>query len=643
MDRSLPEILNMTLSGLNLITQAISIYDEDLKLVIVNTPFKRMFDLPENLTTAGAAFEDTIRYLAVRGDYGPIDDLETFIAERSEQARTFEPHYLERTRANGTTITIEGSPLRQGGWVAVYSDITSAKQQEALLRDRSANLSEELLARSEELSKTNRNLTATITALEEAKRDLTASQDQLNLTNAMTPAHIARVDKNGVYSYSNRKLASVLPGRPNKIVGMTFAEALGEDVHATIAPAFARTLNGEAPVLEFEHKETGRFIRLAFTPDRSADGPIEGAYLLSMDVTEEVNARQALTHTRRRELAAQLTSGLAHDFSNLLTIILGQNERLLQLDTLPPEAADIAATIKAAAKRGGTLLDGLSQLDTRRPLQIRPAHIASFVDGFRALSQAAIPEDIALTIQNDITDPYLMLDEGFAQDTLLNLTLNAVDAINGAGEIDIHLRKAGAASFEITVQDDGPGFSDEALKTALAPFYTTKADGLGRGLGLSSAFDFAKSSNGNIRLANAPAGGARVTIRLPYLTAEPPAPGLVLLIEDSEDVRQTIRGYLQRMGHAVIEADNMAEALTLIKLPDITYIVTDLMLGNDGTGFDLLQKLRANGNDLPALVITGLDATNSLRQTVERSYPVLQKPFDYNALAAHLQGTSHGG
>ena len=643
MDRSLPEILNMTLSGLNLITQAISIYDEDLKLVIVNHRFQRMFDLPENLTTAGAAFEDTIRFLAERGEYGPIDDIEAFIAERTEQARTFEPHYLERTRANGTTITVEGSPLRQGGWVAVYSDITSLKQQEALLRDRSANLSEELLARSEELSKTNRNLTATITALEEAKRDLTASQDQLNLTNAMTPAHIARVDKNGVYSYSNRKLASVLPGRPNDIVGKTFAEALGADVHATIAPAFERTLNGEAPVLEFEHKDSGRYIRLAFTPDRSADGPIEGAYLLSMDVTDEVNARHALTHTRRRELAAQLTSGLAHDFSNLLTIILGQNERLLQLDDLPPEAAEIAATVKAAAKRGGTLLDGLSQLDTRRPLQIKPAHITNFVDGFCALAHAAIPDDVTLTVHNDINDPYLMLDEGFAQDTLLNLTLNAVDAMEGKGDIEILLHKAGAASFEIIVQDTGPGFSDEALKTALAPFYTTKANGLGRGLGLSSAFDFAKSSNGNIRLANAPNGGAKVTLRLPYLTAEPPAPGLVLLVEDSDDVRQTIRGYLQRMGHAVIEADNMAEALTLSDLPDITYIVTDLILGDGGTGFDLLQTLQSHGKDIPALVITGLDATNALRQTVEGSYSVLQKPFDYNALAAHLQGTADGG
>ncbi len=642
MDRTLPDIHNMTLAGLNLITQAISIYDEDLKLVIVNHRFQRMFGLPEELTTAGAAFEDTIRHLATRGEYGPIDDIEAFIEERTAQARTFEPHYLERTRANGTTITVEGSPLRQGGWVAVYSDITALKQQEALLRDRSANLSEELLARSEELSKTNRNLTATITALEEAKRDLTASQDRLNLTNAMTPAHIARVDKDGVYTYSNQKLSSIVPGRPNDVVGKTFTEALGEDVHAVIAPAFERTLNGEAPVLEFEHKDSGRFIRLALTPDRSADGPIEGAYLLSMDVTEEVNARHALTHTRRRELAAQLTSGLAHDFSNLLTIILGQTEQLMQLDTLSTEAAEIGATIKSAAKRGGALLDGLSQLDARRTLENRPVEIVQFVERFANLAQAAVPSDIAFEVVNEVSDRFLMLDEGFAQDTLLNLVLNATDAIEGSGKIGVYLRQTGSARLEFTVVDTGPGFSDDALKNAFAPFFTTKTGKPGRGLGLSSAFDFAKSSNGNIRISNGQTGGAIVTIRLPYITAEPAAPGVVLLIEDSDELRKTIRGYLRRMGHAVIETDSAAEALILAELPDITQIVTDLMLGDGPTGHDVLQQLRSAGNDTPALVITGLDAANELRRTVAQSFPVLQKPFDYNALAAHLQGTQDG-
>jgi PAS domain-containing protein len=143
-------------AGLNLIGQALSIYDSDLKLAACNARFAEMFDLPHALTKPGADFEDTIRHLAGRGEYGEIGDFDTFIRTRVDQARAFRPHYMERTRANGRTISVEGAPLPQGGWVTVYTDITEVKSQEQLLRTRSELLSEEVLARSEELAATNR-------------------------------------------------------------------------------------------------------------------------------------------------------------------------------------------------------------------------------------------------------------------------------------------------------------------------------------------------------------------------------------------------------------------------------------------------------------------------------------------------------
>ncbi|MFT5066735.1 MAG: PAS domain-containing protein, partial [Reinekea sp.] len=244
-------IQQLTSAGLNLITQAISIYDNDLRLVIANERFQRMFNLPPYLVETGARFEDTILHLVKCGDYGDVEDMDLFVAERLTQARAFEPHYFERTRANGTTISVEGVPLEEGGWVTVYTDISTIKAQEQLLQKRSANLSDELLARSEELSQTNRALMATITALKEAKRNLTASQDRLNLTNAMTPAHIARVGPDGVYTYSNQKLHTILPSQSSDVIGKHLLDALGEDVYRIIGPGFARALNGEAPVLEF--------------------------------------------------------------------------------------------------------------------------------------------------------------------------------------------------------------------------------------------------------------------------------------------------------------------------------------------------------------------------------------------------------
>ncbi|MDH3264347.1 MAG: PAS-domain containing protein, partial [Paracoccaceae bacterium] len=142
----------LTEAGLNLIQQALSIYDSELKLAVCNRRFQEMFDLPERFVTPGSDFGDLIRYLVERGEYGAQDDPDDAIRFRVDQARTFQPHYLERQRPDGTWISVEGSPLKQGGWVAVYTDITAIKRQEALLRARSEELSADLLAHAEELS-----------------------------------------------------------------------------------------------------------------------------------------------------------------------------------------------------------------------------------------------------------------------------------------------------------------------------------------------------------------------------------------------------------------------------------------------------------------------------------------------------------
>lgn len=632
MTRRTPDIQSMTISGLNLIKQAMSIFDADLNLVLANRQMQKMFDLPDRLVQTGASFEDTIRYVAKSGDYGEIDDIEAFVKERVAQARTFTPHYFERQRSNGTTISVEGSPLQEGGWVTVYTDITEIKSQEALLHDRSVDLSEALIARSEELSHTNRALTSTVTALEEAKHALTTSQDRLNLTNSMIPAHIARVGRDGVYTYSNRKLDSVIPDRPNDVLGHHMREALGPEVFAEIEPCFQEALNGTAPVKEFELPDQGRYIRVAFTPDITAAG-ITGVYILSMDVTEEARARTALTHSRRRELAAQITSGMAHDFANLLTIILGQQSRLAPLANTSPELKAISDTIHSAAQRGGVLLDGLSQIDAQRSLNISPVSVADFVINLEQLARAATPDHVRLSLGSDVPDSHLMFDAGFAQDALLNLVLNAVEAMEGPGDITLTLARYGEAFLQITVTDTGPGFSDHALKNALTPFYTSKGRQLGRGLGLSTAFDFAKSSGGTIRLANRDTGGAQVTLRIPYAPTKAITPGLVLLVEDTVEIREALRADLRRMGHAVIEAAEAHEAARLAAMPGVTHIISDLMLEDGTTGLDLSHRLEADGRLLPLTIITGLPPTDPLRVAAAKRHPVLTKPLSYDTLA----------
>ncbi len=626
-------------AGLNLIQQALTIYDRDLRLAVCNARFGEMFDLPRHLTTPGAGFAETIRYLAERGEYGPLDDIDAFVAERVEQARAFVPHYMERRRANGRTISVEGSPLRRGGWVAVYTDITAIKRQEELLRSHSAQLSDQLLTHSEELARTNRELAATIAALEEAKRDLTAAEERARVTAEMIPAHIARIDRDGRYTYSNRKLPTILPGRPSDIIGMPAEQALGPELFAILAPRLQAALAGEPAVFEVTDPDSGRRLRVALTPDQQGSGgQVRGAYVLSMDITEEAQARAALMQTRKRELAAQLTSGLAHDFSNLLTIILGLQGQLAKLPDLPDRARELIATTRAAAMRGGVLLDRLSQVAGRRELKPVATDLPGLLADIRAMAAPLLPEGVALDCDCGRLDAPVMIDSGYLQDSLLNLILNARDALgDGPGRIAVALHPRGGQWLEITVSDTGPGFTPEALEQALDPFYTTKRDGAGSGLGLSTVYDFAQLSGGQVKIANAPEGGARVTLRLPLRKApraQAPAPAerLVLLVEDDTDLRATLREMLCDLGHAVIEAASADEAEALAALPGVTLVLSDITLEGERTGLDLARALAEGGGPRVALM-TSLPPGNALRDAAEAAFPLIAKPFSAEALA----------
>jgi signal transduction histidine kinase len=613
-------------AGLNLIGQALSIYDSELRLAACNRRFAEMFDLPRSLTQPGAHFEDTVRHLVQRGEYGEVADVETFVKIRVEQARAFEPHYMERTRANGRTISVEGAPLPQGGWVTVYTDITAMKSQEQLLRTRSELLSEEVLARSEELAATNRELAATVSALEEAQRELTEMEARTRLTTEMMPAHIAHVDSAGCYTFSNRRLSNVMPGRPSRIVGLHISEALGDDAYARVLPHLQMALAGAPSTFEFTDQHSSRRIRVAFTPDETENG----VYILSMDVTEETQARAALQQTRRREMAAQLTSGLAHDFSNLLTIILGMQSKLAAM-SLPGDAEPLITATLQAARRGGDLLNRIADITAHRAWRPEPLDVAAFLSDVNTLAVPSLPDSISLEVETNITQR-AMLDAGQLQDSLLNLILNARDACGTAGRITVTATEMRDTWIDFTVEDTGPGFSEDALKHALDPFFTTKGEG-GSGLGLSMVYDTAKLAGGQLQIANTK-NGAKVTLRLPlrhaarHLRSE-----LVLLVEDSADLRATIREMLTSMGHSVIEAVSVDEALALAQgVPDIAFVLSDISLEGPALGTELVSKLP----NKPVYLMTSLPASDPRHANAAEQTMVLAKPFSKPDLAAFL-------
>jgi signal transduction histidine kinase len=622
----------LILAGLNLIQQALSIYDRDLRLAACNRAFREMFGLPDRLVTPGATFEATVRFLAENGEYGDVGDVETFLRDRVEIARAFQPHYMERTRANGRTISVEGAPLPQGGWVTVYTDITAIKRQEELLRARSEELSEKVLANTEELSRANRELAATIAALEEAKRELTEMESRTRLTTEMMPAHIAHLDADGRYVFTNRRLSIVMPGTPADVLGRRISDVLGPS-YPRIEPALRRAYAGEANVVEFTDEMSRRRIRVAFTPDAAG-----GVYILSTDVTEEAQARAALAQAPRRELAAQLTSGLAHDFSNLLTIILGMQSRLAAMD-LGAEAGEMIAATRSAARRGGHLLDRLATISGKRDLRPVPVHLPELIGDILTIARPSMPDSVTLAAEHAGLDAPVEIDPGMLQDSLLNLILNARDAIGAkAGRITVAARNIDDTWIEITVTDSGPGFSDTALAHALDPFFTTKG-GEGSGLGLSMVYDMATLSGGHLRIGNWESG-AIAHLRLPYRPAAVAAPGggLVLLVEDSDDIRASVRAMLVDLGHSVIEATNVDEALALAELPGLRCVLSDITLIGDRTGLDLARTLAGRPGAPTVCLMTALTPDHPLHRDAARRFPVLAKPFGPAALARCLAG-----
>ncbi len=617
----------MTTAGLNLIGQALSIYDNKLRLVVCNLRFQEMFDLPDELVQPGALFSDTIRFLASRGEYGDLQDVEYMVQQRVEQALAFEPHYIERERPNGQVISVEGAPLPTGGWVAVYTDITRTQRVENLLRARSEELSDQLLSHAEELSATNRQLAATISALEEAKRQLTEIEARTRMTTEMMPAHIAHLDADMRYVYSNRRLSSVMPGRPSDILGLHVSEALGPAAYERVKEHLERAYSGHPSVFEFTEDHDSRRLRVSFTPDGSG-----GLYVMSVDITEETQARVALQQTRRRAMAAQMTSGLAHDFSNLLTIILGMQARLDKM-SLPDEAGKLIAATQQTARRGGQLLNRIADMTGNRTPQPRATDMRELMEDLRTLATPSLPRGIGLSVVNTLPDRALMLDPGMLQDALLNLVLNARDACGSSGQITISAHSIGTIWTEITVSDTGPGFSPEALDKALHPFFTTKGSD-GSGLGLPMVYDTVKLAGGDLHLRNTPFG-ANVVLRLPYRPAPSEQTGLVLLVEDDDELRSQFRDLLVEMGCSVIEATSAAEAIALAQdINDIQLILSDIRLKGQRTGLDVVEQ---NKGKLPCILMTSLPQSDPLHRQALTLAPVLQKPFSHAQLAALIR------
>jgi PAS domain S-box-containing protein len=358
--------------------------------------------------------------------------------------------------------------------------------------------------------------------------------------------------------------------------------------------------------------------------------------------------REQLFQAQKMEAVGQLTAGIAHDFNNLLQAIIGSLDMLGEQASLGPEGRECIAIAEDAARRGATLVHRLlafSRKQTLNPSLLQPAKVLAEIT---PLIARVLGDRIGVETRIDQPAWPVIADGGQLGDCLLNLAINARDAMPEGGVVRLRVSNAGpdvardaglpAGDYTLfAVEDKGTGMSAETAARALEPFFTTKPIGQGVGLGLSMVQGFARQSGGDVRIESAPERGSTVSIWLPRANtqadslAEPHQEadyghGRVLLVDDEKSVRQTLALFLTKAGFSPLAVASGEEALELLKAGAACHLlVTDQsMPGLTGNG--LIREVSALRPALPAMLITGYNKVSGLDE-LPVHVTVLRKPF----------------
>jgi PAS domain S-box-containing protein len=377
-----------------------------------------------------------------------------------------------------------------------------------------------------------------------------------------------------------------------------------------------------------------------------------------LDVTERTQLEAQLRQSQKMDALGRLTAGVAHDFNNLLQAMMGSLELLLDDVADRPESAEHGQIALRAARRGGELTHRLLAFSRQQVLTPRVVVARELFDGVVNLIARTFGPNIVLLLSPIRDDLTLMADVGQLEAAMLNLAVNARDAMDGRGRLTISAYAAEAdASMTlapgdyavVAVEDTGTGMDAATIAHACEPFFTTK--GLeGSGLGLSMVQGFTRQSGGDLRIVSELGHGTRVEIWLPRATPTEAATaiartpktfkGQILLVDDDNDVLVTVAAFLRNAGYLVTSVDTGGKALALLLAGNrFDAIVTDYaMPGADG--IDVLEQAREIDETMPGLIITGYYNTG-LRDVLEGSC-ILRKPFSRAQLIERLEGLFNG-
>jgi PAS domain S-box-containing protein len=397
----------------------------------------------------------------------------------------------------------------------------------------------------------------------------------------------------------------------------------------------------------------------------------ENQYLLGVveDVSERKMMEQKLQQAQKMEAVGNLTGGLAHDFNNLLLVIIG-NLDLLSLDVAGNAAAEEKIeTILEASLRGAELTKQMLAFSRRQPLQPKRVDVNALVDDTMRLLMRTLGETITYNVRLEKDLWPVFVDQGQLESALVNIAINARDAMAGGGRLTIatsnehidadfaarHVEFAAGDYVMITITDTGTGMPPDVVARIFEPFFTTKAPGKGTGLGLSMVYGFMKQSRGHISAYSEVGLGTTFKLYLPCDAAAraqakqqdavqapavaPARPGeVILVVDDNKDVRTAVCAQLSNLGYDVHDADTAAAALERLATLRVDLVFTDMVMPGGLSGKDLADRARAKFPGIKVLFTSGFPGKTFADGTeLQPGDRLLSKPYRKNDLAQAIR------
>ncbi len=367
------------------------------------------------------------------------------------------------------------------------------------------------------------------------------------------------------------------------------------------------------------------------------------------DVTGQQHAEDQLRQSQKLEAVGLLAGGIAHDFNNLLSVIQGYGELLRDEFAEDDDGAELVDEVLHAVRRASSLTRQLLTFSRRQVLQSRVLDVRTVLTEMTGLLQRVIGEDLRLILHAGDDTPLVFADQGQLEQVIMNLAVNARDAMARGGELHLRTGRTSDGWAVVEVRDTGVGISADVQQRMFEPFFTTKPSGRGTGLGLSTVHGIVHQSGGRISVQSAPGAGTTFRVELPPVSGET-APvksttplssqtirgQLILLVEDEPIVAALIRRLLRDLGYDVLLANSVPEATSVLRdsarRPDL--VITDMIMPG-GSGRDLADQLAVSHPGIPVLFMSGYtsDMLDRHGGGVSPHMAFLEKPFTLETLA----------